>query len=306
MITSSATLTLPLIGNDGMASLVEPWCELFCQSHADLAFDCILEGSSTAIMALAADASWLAPISRAPWAYELAAFQQLKGYLPTAIYLGYTGHGPRAGAKSPPAIYAHHSNPLTGLTMAQVAAIFSTGSDHGSLHSWRQLGLEGKWQDRRIHLYGLHDDGKYATAFRQFHLGGRHYPVHYEALPDRQAVVAAVADDPFGLGCVGWFNAVNYAGQVDIVPLAYRAGEPYYTPDLQHVAQGLYPLSSLVAVYVDLPPGQPLDPLKKAWLEGALSPEGQAIVAAQTHSAEGYVPLEAGRAKVERERLALM
>ncbi|MBP2167280.1 phosphate transport system substrate-binding protein [Erwinia toletana] len=297
-----AQQTLPIVGNDGMASLVAPWCELFRQQQPQIKFNCTLEGSSTAIMALAADASWLAPMSRAPWPHELAAFSALKGYLPTAVHVGYTGHGPRPGAKSPPAIYVHRENPLAGVTMSQLAAIFSVAAPAGDITHWQQLNADGKWQARRIHLYGLRDNGKYATAFRHAHLASRHYPGHYEALADRQAVIEAVAQDPFGIAALGWCNAALFSTEVRMLALASDAQPAqFYSPQLSDVAQGNYPLSSYVSLYIDLAPGAKLDALRKAWLLSALSSDGQAVVAAQTHSAEGYVPLEKRALDAQRE-----
>ncbi|MDF1893109.1 PstS family phosphate ABC transporter substrate-binding protein [Rahnella contaminans] len=304
MNSNTVNLPLPIVGNDGMASLILPWCALFREANPEISFDCTLEGSSTAIMALAADASWLAPMSRAPWPHELAAFERVKGYRPTEIHVGYTGHGPRPEAKSPPAIYVHRDNPLAGLTMAQLASVFSSEQSCGDITDWQQLGLEGKWHKRRIHLYGLRDNGKYATAFRHAHLAGRHYPAHYEGLADRRAVIEAVAQDPFGAGCLGWCNAALFSDDVRILPLASEANTAFYSPDLVNVAQGNYPLSSYVSLCFDLPPGATLDPLVKAWLEMTLSDEGQTIVADQTHSPEGYVPLEPSMLAYQRQRLA--
>lgn len=303
---NKSIITLPIIGNDGMASLVIPWCEHFQVQHPQIRFECTLEGSSTAIMALAANASWVAPISRAPWQYELDAFTHVKGYSPSAIHVGYTGHGPRAGAKSPPALYINQRNPLHGLTMSQVQAIFGRGNSEGEIRMWSQLGLAGDFKDRRIHVYGLRDDGKYATAFRHLHLSERPYPPHYEPLPDRQSVLEAVANDPFGIGCVGWFNAAAYQSETKMVALARDSSSGYYLPTLAHVQQGLYPLSSYVSLYFDLPPGSKLDPQLKEWLAFTLSPAGQAVIGAQTHSAEGYIPLEEEMLETQKQRLALL
>jgi phosphate transport system substrate-binding protein len=301
---NTSVTTLPIIGNDGMDSLVVPWCEHFQQTHPEIRFACTMEGSSTAIMALAANASWVAPISRSPWQYELDAFVKTKGYAPTCIHVGYTGHGPRAGAKSPPALYVNQRNPLRGLSMSQVRAIFGRGNPQGEISTWSQLGLDDEYQHRRIHLYGLRDDGKYATAFRHTHLHGNPYPPHYEPLPDRQAVVEAVANDPFGIGALGWFNAAAYEKKARIIALAADDSSDYVLPDLANVGLGRYPLSSYVSLYFDLPPNRQLDPGLKEWLTFTLSSEGQAIVSAQIHSAEGYIPLEAAMLDSQRKRLA--
>lgn len=287
-----------ITGNDGMASLIEPWCAMLPAQPFQLS----LAGSSTAIMALAADACLLAPMSRAPWAQELAAFRNVKGYLPTGIQVGWCGHGPRAGAKTPPAIWLHRDNPLAGLSMAQLAAVFSSGSPQGDITCWSQLGLGGAWQHRRIHLYGLRDDGKYASGFRRAHLGNRQFPRHYEPLPDRRAVLDAVAADPFSLGAVGWFDAAAFGDGVRVLPLGHHEGD-YYRPTAEAVQAADYPLGSAVTLWFDLPPGSIVEPRLAAFLQRALSDAGQRVVAAQSASPEGYLPLNEAMLHAQRQRL---
>ncbi|MBK0002443.1 PstS family phosphate ABC transporter substrate-binding protein [Erwinia sp. S38] len=291
-----------LTGNDGMASLIEPWCAMLSARRPEQQFQLSLAGSSTAIMALAADACLLAPMSRAPWAQELAAFRNVKGYQPTGIQIGWCGHGPRAGAKTPPAIWLHRDNPLAGLSTAQLAAVFSSGSPQGDITCWSQLGLGGAWQHRRIHLYGLRDDGKYASAFRRAHLGNRQFPRHYEPLPDRRAVLEAVAADPFSLGAVGWFNAAALGDAVRVLPLGHHEGD-YHLPTAGAVQAGNYPLGSAVMLWFDLPPGSIPEPRLAEFLQLALSDAGQQVVAAQSASPEGYLPLNQPMLLAQRLRL---
>ncbi|MEE7567811.1 response regulator, partial [Xanthomonas sp. Kuri4-3] len=86
-------------------------------------------------------------------------------YDATPVRIGYNGYGPRPPHKTPPAVYVHADNPLAGLTLAQVSRIFTDGHDGGDLTTWSQLGLDGSaWTDRRIHAYGLRDDGGFATG----------------------------------------------------------------------------------------------------------------------------------------------
>ncbi|WP_230469725.1 hypothetical protein [Dickeya solani] len=67
-----------------------------------------------------------------------------------------------------------------------------------------------------------------------------------------------------------------------------------------------YPLSSYVAPFFDRPPGSRLDPMLRTWLECIVSPAGQAVVAALTHRAEGYVPLEETMLVEQKRVLALL
>lgn len=66
---------------------------------------------------------------------------------------------------------------------------------------------------------------------------------------------------------------------------------------------GRYPLAMPVQRYVNRAPGRPLDPLVKAYLQLALSPQGQAVIALQQDSDEGYLPLGEGDLQAERNKL---
>lgn len=295
---------ITIAGNDGMEPFVERLCARFKRDHPDVEFHLAMLGSSTAFPALASDACVIAPMSRAPWAADRAAFKSAKGHAASVIHIGYTGHGPRPGAKTPPSLYVHASNPLAGLPMADVARVFSSGSAEGDINFWHQLGLGGDWAERRIHLYGLRDDGKYASGFRDAHLAGRAYAIHYETLPDRASILKAVSQDPFGIGSVGWFNAQKFAGDVRVLALSRQRGGRLCTPVLNDVAAGDYPLSAFVSLYFDRSPNAPFQPWLKDYLALALSDEGQAILSEFTWSSEGYVPLSAFDLQAQRRALA--
>ncbi len=292
-----------IVGNDGMQALIDQLDALFSRHHPQVRFATIMRGSSTGMPALAAGATLLAPLTRDIWPGDSNSFRQLHGYDATPIRIGYNGYGPRPPHKTPPAIYVHTGNPLQGLTLAQVARIFTEGQDGGDINNWSQLGLDGAWATRRIHAYGLRDDGGFATGLRIARLGGRPFALKYEALPTREAVVRAVAADPYGIGMLGWVNAAAISSQVRVLPLATVAGEPFHGPDEESVRQGRYPLSASVQFYVDRAPNHPLDPLAKEYLRLALSREGQAIIEALHDAEEGYLPLSAEDLRNQRKIL---
>jgi phosphate transport system substrate-binding protein len=292
-----------IVGNDGLQDVIEQLNRLFTRTHPGIRFAIRMEGSSTGMPALAAGATVFAPLTRDMWPGDRTAFRQLRGYDPTPVRIGYNGHGPRAPAKTPPAVYVHRRNPLQGISMEQLAQVFTSGAAQGDINLWSQLGLQGSWGPRRIHAYGLRDDGGFATGIRQARLGDHPYAIKYEALGSREAVLRAVAEDPYGIALLGWVDAAKTTDQVRVLPLAARTGEPFHTPAWEDVRRGLYPLSAAVQLYVDKAPGKPLDPLVREYLRLALSPEGQAILATQKDSEEGYVPLSPDDLRVQRQML---
>lgn len=331
-----------IVGNDGMQDLLHALNALFMQRNPGVAFKMRMEGSSTGGPALIAGVTPFAPLSRAMWDGDLQGFRQRYGYDPLDVRVGYTGHGPRATGKTPPALYVHRSNPLAALTMIDARRIYTRGNAPADLSTWGQLGLGGAWAHRSIHVYGLADDGGAATSARKLLLGGRPYTERYETLDNVAAVIKAVASDPYGIGMTGWVDAAAISADVKVVPLAADAAGPgitravtpaaitgkadksaagtpaavtptavtptaatptAVTPAYADVAAGRYPYSSHVRFYVNRPPGQALPPFIKAYLEMVLSPEGQAIIAAQRDTEGGYVPLAPDQIAAERQKL---
>lgn len=288
-----------IIGNDGMGPLIEQLNALFIKQHPGVRFAVTAKGSSVGMPALTAGATAVAPLSREAWLGDLHGFEQVYGRKPFDIRIGYSGYGPRDNGKTAPAVYVHPDNPLAQLTMAQLAALVTAGQPSGDINTWGQLGLTGDWAARRIHVYGLRDDGGFATNQRMDRFGGLPFSAHYEALDSVGAVLKAVASDSHGIGLVGWAKG----SKLRIVPLSVKAGEAAHGPGLEEVAAGAYPLSSYLHLYVNAASGKALEPFIKEYLRIALSDEGQALVRAQTASEEGYVPLSASDLAHERQKL---
>jgi phosphate transport system substrate-binding protein len=194
-------------------------------------------------------------------------------------------------------------NPLKAIALGDLERSFVAGSRQGDINLWSQLGVTGAAAQRRIHIYGLRDDGGFATAFRDRFFGKLTYAPRYEPLDSYEAVIRAVAADPYGMGIVGWVDAAKIADDVRILPITVTGQAPA-TPARETVAAGHYPLTSAISLYLDKVPDKPLDPLARAWVEAALSDEGQAIIAAQSQGPEGYLPLSPEDLATERARLA--
>jgi phosphate transport system substrate-binding protein len=257
--------------------------------------------------ALSAGVTAIAPLSRELWLEDAHAFRQIKGYAPLDIRIGYSGWGPRAPHNTAPAVYVHKNNPLQSLSMLDLMRLATAGSQEGDINTWAQLGLGNDWAARRIHLYGLRDDGGFATNQRMDKFAGQPWSFKYEALQSREAVIAAVANDPYGVGLTGWVNAGAISDKVRIMPLRATPQAKAALPDYNDVAAGNYPLSAYLHLYVDAVPGHKLEPFIIAYLEMALSAQGQAIIKAQKDSDEGYVPLSPEDLAAERAKLyALM
>lgn len=294
-----------IIGNDGMEATLAGINALVAKDRPGLTFAMTLKGSSTGLPALAADATLLAPLSRDAWRGELAGFKQIHDYSATVIRIGYSGWGPRSGGKTPPTVYVNKANPLPSIAIEALARAFTAGTPAGDINLWSQLGVGGEAGTRRIHLYGLRDNGGFATAFRTTYLAGLPFAARFEPLDTTEAVIRAVAADPYGIAITGWIDAAKVSGNVRILPVAGKDGRAA-TPARADVAAGRYPLAAFVNLYVDKAPGKPLDPLAKAYVLAALSDAGQAVIAAQADTEQAYLPLSAADLAVERAKVAAM
>ena len=84
-----------------------------------------------------------------------------------------------------------------------------------------------------------------------------------------------------------------------VVPLSVNDGGPYVMPTIDTVYSHAYPLSRYVYIYINRPPGKPIPPKVKQFLELVLSREGQDVVAN-----EGvYIPLTPQVVAQERKKL---
>ena len=116
-------------------------------------------------------------------------------------------------------------------------------------------------------------------------------------------MLLAVAQDPYGIAIVDWLEPKQPSNAVRIVPLAAETGKPFAAPDKAGVANGAYPLTPAITLYIAHPPKRPTESFIKDYLTMALSDEGQAIIARFVDSETGFLPLSQDDLRVEREKL---
>lgn len=199
---------------------------------------------------------------------EVKEFVAQHGYEPTAVPV----------AVDAVALYVHKDNPLSGLTLDQVDAMFSTTRNRGyktPIKLWGELGLTDGWEKAPIQLYGR--DRKSGTrAFFQEHClaGGEFMPGLHED-PGAASVILDLSRDQLGIGYSG---LGLQASTVRVVPLAEAAGMPFVTPSSSTVADQTYPLRRVLHLYVDKSPKTPLPAAAQEFLAFVMSYEGQEAV----------------------------
>jgi phosphate transport system substrate-binding protein len=145
--TGGVTGNMKSIGSDTMNNLMALWAEGFRKHYPNVEVEVEGKGSTTAPPALIAGTAHFGPMSRAMKQAEIDKFEKKFGYKPTALPTSIDML----------AVYVHKDNPLKGLTLPQVDAIFSKSRKGGfakNIRTWGDLGLKGEWANKPISIYG--------------------------------------------------------------------------------------------------------------------------------------------------------
>lgn len=273
---------LKSVGSDTMNNLMTLWGEGFRRYYPNVQIEIEGKGSSTAPPALIAGTAHFGPMSRPMKDAEIDQFQARYGYKPVALVM----------AIDMLAVYVNKDNPLKGLTIQQVDAIFSKTRRGGypqDIRTWGQLGLTGAWAQQPISLYGRNSASGTYGFFKEHALFGGDYKDEVKEQPGSSSVVQGVASDRYAIG----YSGIGYkTADVRALPLAADANSPFVPAEPDHAYTGDYPLARFLYVYVNYKPGTTLDPLRAEFIKFVFSKQGQAEVIK-----DGYFPVPAAIAK---------
>ncbi len=273
---------LKSVGSDSMNNMMTLWAEGFRRHYPNVAIEIEGKGSSTAPPALIAGTAHFGPMSRDMAAREVDQFEQRYGYKPVAL----------PTAVDVLAVYVNKDNPIRGLTLQQVDAIFSStrrGGAPAEIRTWGELGLTGPLANQTISLYGRNAASGTYGFFKEHALFGGDFKPAVKEQPGSSAVVQGVASELNGIG----YSGIGYrTADVRHVPLARAAGQPYYEAIAQHAYNGDYPLARMLWVYVNYKPGSQLDPLRREFIKYIFSRDGQMDVVR-----DNYLPVNADVAR---------
>lgn len=280
--------SLNSIGSDTLNNLMTLWAEGFQKVYPNVNIQIEGKGSSTAPPALIEATAQLGPMSRPMKGSEVDAFEAKYGYKPTPL---------RTSLDSL-AVFVNKDNPIKGLTLKQVDAIFSKTRRCGTPKEakvWGDVGVDGSWTGSPISLYGRNSASGTYGFFKEHAMCNGDYKDSVKEQPGSASVVQGVSEDRNGAG----YSGIGYATSgVRAVPLAKKEGEPFHPANYENVASGKYPLSRFLLIYVNRAPGQPLDPLVREFAKYVFSKEGQEVVIK-----DGYYPLPASLINEELQKL---
>lgn len=280
--------TLSSVGSDSEANLMTLWAEQFRRNYPNVKIQVQATGSSTAPPALAEGTANIGPMSRQMKDNEIQAFERSHGYPPTAI----------AVAIDALAVYVHKDNPVGGLTMEQVDAIFSNNRNCGgaaNIRNWGQLGLSGDWERRNIQIFGRNSVSGTYGYFKEIALCKGDYQSSVNEAPGSASVVQSVATS---LRSIGYSGMGYRTASVRLVPL--QVDGEMVAATAENAVTGSYPLSRFLYIYVNKAPNSSLPKLEKEFIKLVLSRTGQKIVVK-----DGYIPLPAALVEQQFQALGL-
>ena len=270
------------VGSDTLNNLMTLWAEDFKKWYTNVNIQIQGAGSSTAPPALTEGTSNFGPMSRAMKAEEIQAFEAKHGYKPTAVPV----------AIDVLAVYVNKDNPIKGMSIAQVDAIFSATRKCGGakdITRWGDLGLTGAWENRDFTVYSRNAVSGTYGYFKEVALCKGDFKASINEQPGSASVVQGVSESINGIG----YSGIGYVTSgVRALPLSAKDGQPYVTPDAAHALDGSYPLSRVLYVYINKHPNRPLDTMQLEFVKMVLSKQGQ-----ETVERDGYIPLPAAMAE---------
>ncbi|MBI3313676.1 MAG: phosphate ABC transporter substrate-binding protein [Candidatus Omnitrophica bacterium] len=253
----AATDTLQIKGSDTMVNLGQAWAEEFMLQHPDVSIAVTGGGSGTGIAAILSGTCDIAQSSR-----DIKAEEQEQ-----AKAAGFTINEVAVGTDGI-AVVTHPANPVSELTLDQLADIFT-----GKIKNWKEVGgkdipmlVLSRERNSGTHVFFLEH------VLRRGNIKGpEEFSQSALMMPSSQAIVQEVQSSDAAIGYVG----IGYVTPaLKVIPVAKKSGEAAITPNIDTVQSGQYPISRPLLF---LTRGEPQGQIKD-FMDFVLGAEGQEIV----------------------------
>jgi phosphate transport system substrate-binding protein len=262
-------------GSDTLANLMTLWSQEFKVLYPEVKFQIQASGSSTAPPALTEGTATIGPMSRELKTSEVQAFIRAHGYPPLVLRV----------ALDAIAIVVDRRNPLPGLTLQQVDAIFSSTRycrAEVPITKWPQLGVDA-WGNAPIRLFGRNSVSGTYGLFKMMALCDGDFTSLVNEQPGSASVVLSVASSRGAIGYTGF--GYKTAG---VKAVAIGENDSSFIPlTIDSVRDQSYPFTRFLFLVVNKVPGQPIPTLEREFLKFVLSKQGQSIV-----QQDGYFPIK--------------
>ena len=285
---SGVSGNLSSAGSDTLANLMTLWAEEYKRLYPNVNIQIQAAGSSTAPPALTEGTANIGPMSRDMKDKEIEAFEKKFGYKPTAIRVAIDAL----------AVFVHKDNPIKGMTMEQVDAVFSSTRKCGAKDNatrWGQLALTGGWASRDMQLFGRNSVSGTYGYFKEYALCKGDFKNNVNEQPGSASVVQSVSASLNGIG----YSGIGYiTSGVKAVPLSKAGSTDFVDATEENALKGSYPLSRFMFIYVNKAPNKALPPLEMEFIKMVLSKAGQEVVVK-----DGYIPMPKKVVDKELEKL---
>ena len=252
-------------GSDTMVNLALAWAQTYGPLHPEVQIAVTGGGSGTGIAALINGTVDMANASR-----EIKDEERQRALDNGVEPVEHVVAGDAI------AIVVHPSNPVDGLTISQLSAIYS-----GQITNWQQVG----GQDRPIVLLSRESNSGTHVFFlenvvRQGQEGDDTlFSPDTLLMPSSEGISAEIRQNPNAIG----YDGLGYVTpDQKVVAVAPESGAAYMLPTPETARDGSYPIARLLYIYTA---GQPQGAIQD-YLDWIIGPEGQAIV-----QELGFVPL---------------
>ena len=254
-------------GSDTMVNVAQVWAEEYQKLAPDVEVEVSGGGSGVGLAALTKGAVDIANASRDIKPEEIEQAAKNTGKTARGFIVGYDAL----------AVYVHKDNPLTEISVEQLAQAFGEG---GSVTRWSQLGVKipGVADDSIVLVSRQSSSGTY-EFFREHVLAKRDFRMGSRDLNGSKEVVELVGNTLTAIGYSGMGYATPAVKKLRLSP---KAGAPAVEPSVETVNNKTYPLARSLHVYTL---GEPKGPVKQ-YIDWMMSATGQKIV-----QEAGYVPI---------------
>ena len=300
--TDSVSGRFRVAASDILPGLLRAWLDAF--SAINPAVEFVLSppyaGSLGALALIEGDVDMVF-VSRELKPTDIAEFKARYGYPPLSIPI-VGGSYRHYGFLDALAVFVHKDNPIEEISLAELDAAFSSTRHRGApaMETWGDLGLKGEWADKSIRRFGIEPWNGFEEFFRQRILnvqgkrGEWRSDLHFDNVVF--PVARRVAADPFAIG----YSGIAYLdAPVKVLPIRLAPKGPAVAPSYENVASALYPLSRLIYLNLNRPPGELLPAAVEELLRFILSRQGQQLV--QRHGV--FLPLRAHQVQESLQRL---
>ncbi len=261
LITSISTASnknfVQIKGSDTMVNLAQSWAEKYMELNPTDFISVTGGGSGTGLSSLISGTCEIAMSSRNIKNKEIE-FAKSKGIDPCEIKVALDGL----------AVVVHPKNPVSKLTLDQLADIFT-----GKITNWKQLG----GQDGQIVILSREVNSGTHVYFKEHVLRKNDPASTAEFAPSALMLSSsqAIADEVAGnADAIGFYGMGYICDKQKAVSIAKDANSEFEAPTIDNVISGKYPISRPLLLYTN---GRPQGLVKK-FIDYALSKEGQDIV----------------------------